>query len=63
MMGESNLIWSPIHLRLSNQHTIILVRRSARVSVNIDGGRIIPDFKVIEIIDGSTCYLALLGLD
>jgi hypothetical protein len=63
MMGQSKLIWSPIQLRLVNQHNIVLVGRLTGVSVNIDGVRSVADFEVIEIVDGSTPYPTLLGLD
>jgi hypothetical protein len=33
------------------------------VSVSIDGVRSLADFEVIEIVDGSTPYPTLLGLD
>jgi hypothetical protein len=62
-MGKPKLIWSPIQLRLANQHKIVLIGRLLRVNVNIDGVCSIVDFKVIEIVDGSKPYPALLGLD
>jgi hypothetical protein len=63
IMGHLNLIWSPIQLRLVNQHKTIPIGILTGVSVSIDGVRSLVDFKVIKIIDGSTPYLALLGLD
>jgi hypothetical protein len=63
MMGQPKLIWSPIQLRLENQHKIIPVGRLTGVSVNIDGVCSVEDFEVIEIVDGSTPYPTLLGLD
>jgi hypothetical protein len=63
MMGQSKLIWSPIQLRLENQHKIIPIGRLTGVSVSIDGVHNMADFEVIEIVDGSTPYPTLLGLD
>jgi hypothetical protein len=37
MMGKSKLIWSPIQLRLTNQHKIVPIGRLTGVSVSIDG--------------------------
>jgi hypothetical protein len=63
MMGKSKLIWSPIQLRLENQHKIVPIGRLTGVSVSIDGVCNLADFEVIEIVDGSTPYPTLLGLD
>jgi hypothetical protein len=63
MMGQPKLIWSPIQLRLANQHKIIPIGRLTGVSVSIDGVHNMADFEVIEIVDGSTPYPTLLGLD
>jgi hypothetical protein len=63
MMGQLKLIWSLIQLTLANQHKIVPIRSLIGVSVNIDGLHNVADFKVIEIVDGSTPYPTLLGLD
>jgi hypothetical protein len=63
MMGQLKLIWSPIQLRLANQHKIVPVGRLTGVSVNIDGVHSVAYFEVIEIVDDSTPYSTLLGLD
>jgi hypothetical protein len=63
MMGQPNMIWSPVQLILSNQHNIVLVRILTRLTVNIDGVRSVENFEVIKIVDGSTPYPVLLGLD
>lgn len=62
-MGKPKLIWSPIQLRLANQHKIVLIGRPTRLNVNIDGVLSIVDFEVLEIVDGSKSYPTLLGLD
>jgi hypothetical protein len=57
------MIWSPIYLRLANQQNIVLVGRLRGLSVDIDGVHNIIDFEVIKIVDGSTSYPTLLGID
>jgi hypothetical protein len=62
-MGKSKLIWSPIHLRLANQHKIVPIGRLLGVIVNIDGLCNIVDFEVIDIAYGNKIYPTLLGVD
>jgi hypothetical protein len=50
-------------LRLENQHNIVPIGRFIGESVNIDGVYNLANFEVIEIVDGSTPYPSLLGLD
>jgi hypothetical protein len=63
MVGKPNLIWSPIHIRLENRHKIVHIGRLLRLPMNIDGTHSVEDFKVIEIVDNSQPYLALMGLE
>jgi hypothetical protein len=46
-----------------NQHNIVPVGRLIGVSLNIEGVQSVSDFEVIKIVDGSTPYPTLLGLD
>jgi len=62
-MGKLKLIWSPIQLRLENQHKIVPIGRLIGISVNIDGVCNLADFEVIEIVDGRIPYPTLIGLD
>jgi hypothetical protein len=62
-MGEPTLGYSPIHLKLENQHRVMPIGRLKGVTVNLDGVCNKPDFEVIEIVDGTTPYPAFLGLD
>jgi hypothetical protein len=62
MMGQSKLIWSSIQLRLAKQHRIVPIGRLIWVSVIINGVHNVPDFEVIEIVNGSTPYPTLLGI-
>jgi hypothetical protein len=51
------------HLRLANQYKIYSIGRLEQVEVNIEGVKIKVDFEVIDIMDESNPYHALLGID
>ena len=63
IMEKPKLAFSPIQLRLANQQRVITLGHLSSVPVDFDGVRNLVDFEVIEIIDGNTLYLALLGID
>jgi hypothetical protein len=48
-MGMTKLIWSPIQLRLENQHKIVLIGILTGENINIDGVRNTTHFEVIDI--------------
>jgi hypothetical protein len=62
-MGEPTLGYSLVKMKLANQHKVLPIGRLKGVTVDLDGVRIKADFEVIEIVDGTNPYLALLGLD
>jgi hypothetical protein len=62
-MGEPTLRYSPIQLKPSNQNRVLPIGRLKGVKVDLDVVRTKIDFKVIEIVDGTTPYPTLLGLD
>jgi hypothetical protein len=62
-MGKPKLIYSPIRLRMSNQQVVSPFGRLECVYVDINGVRMFADFEVIEIVDDSCPYPALLGID
>jgi hypothetical protein len=62
-MGEPTLDYSPVQLKLANQDRVLPIERLKGVTVDLDGLRTKVDFEVIEIVDGTTPYPALLGLD
>ena len=62
-MGIPTLEWSPIQLRLANQQKIVPLGRFPSVPVDIYGVSTLVDFEVIEIIDDSNPYPALLGIE
>jgi hypothetical protein len=61
-MGDPTLGYSPIHLKLANQHRVFPIGRLKGVKVDLDGVCTNVDFKVIEIVDGTTPYPTFLGL-
>jgi hypothetical protein len=52
-MGKSNLVWSPIKIRLDNQYCFHPIGRLEKVEVNIEGVSTREDFEVIDIMDNS----------
>jgi hypothetical protein len=62
-MGEPTLGYSHVQLKLENQHRLLSIGRLKGVTVDLDGVCIMADFKVIKIVDGTTPYPTLLGLD
>ena len=62
-MGKPTLAWSPIQLRLANQQKIVPLGRFLDLQIDIDGVSTFTNFEVIEIIDDSNPYPALLGIE
>jgi len=62
-MGEPTLVYSPVHLKLANQHIVLPIGRLKVVIVDLDGMCNMEDFEMIDIVDGTTPYQTLLGLD
>ena len=62
-MGERTLGYSPVQLKLSNQHRVLPIGRLKGVTVDLDGVRTMANFEVIEIVDGTKPYPTFLGLD
>ena len=62
-MGKPPLTWSPIQLLLANQQRIVPLGSFLSVQTDIAGFSTIVDFEVIEIIDDSDPYPALLGIE
>ena len=63
IMAKPKLTFSPIKLRLANQQIVIPLGRLSNVLVDLDGVHSLDDFEVIEIIDDSMLYPALLVID
>jgi hypothetical protein len=62
-MGEPQLGYSPIQLKLENQHRVVPIGRLKGIPVDLDGVRTMADFEVIDIVDNTSPYPSLLGLD
>ena len=62
-MGEPTLGYSIVRLKLANQHRVLLIGRLKRVTVDLDVVHTKADFEAIKIIDDTTPYPTLLGLD
>jgi hypothetical protein len=62
-MGETTLGYSNVQLKLANQHRVLPIGRLEEITVYLDGVRTKTDFEFIEIVDGTTPYPTLLGLD
>jgi hypothetical protein len=62
-MGEPTLGYSNVQLKLAYQHRVLPIGRLKGVTIDLDGVHTKEDFEVIEIVDGTTPYLTLLGLD
>ena len=60
---KSKLAFSPIQLRLANQQRVIPLGNLSSVPMDLNGVHNLADFEVIEIIDDTTLYPALLGID
>jgi hypothetical protein len=61
-MGEPTLGYSPVQLKLANQHNVLPIGRMKGVTIDLDGVCTKADFGVIEIVDDTTQYPTLLGL-
>jgi hypothetical protein len=62
-LGEPTLEFSPIQLNLVNQHRVVPVGRLKGIPVDLDGVCTMEDFEVIDIVDKTSPYPTLLGLD
>jgi hypothetical protein len=60
---EPTLGYSPVQLKLENQHRVLPIGRLKGVTVDLDGVCTKAYFEMIEILDGTTPYPTLLGLD
>ena len=63
LMGKPKLQWSPIQLRMVNRQKIVHLGILLGITVDIEGVCTTTNFEVIEIVDDSNSYLALLGID
>jgi hypothetical protein len=62
-MGEPTLGYSPVQLKIANQHRVLPIGRLKGVTIDLDGVCTKEVFEVIEIVDGKTPYPTFLNLD
>ena len=62
-MGEPTLGYSPIQLKMENQHRVIPIGRLKGILVDLDGVHTMAYFEIIDIVDNTTPYPILLVLD
>jgi hypothetical protein len=62
-MGKLKLIYSPIRIRMDNKQVVDPFGQLEHVPMDIDGVRTFSYFELIEIVDDSFPYPALLGID
>jgi hypothetical protein len=63
LMGKPKLIYSPISLRMANRQAVSPFGRLEHVPMDINGVKVFAYLEVINIVDDSCPYLALLGID
>lgn len=62
-MGKPKIVCSLIELHPTNQYQIFPIEGLADVEVNIEKVKSLVEFEVIEIVNDTDSYLALLGID
>ena len=62
-MGKPQLNWSPIQLKLANQLKVLPIGRMNQVPVEVESLRIYAYFEVIDIVNDTNPFIALLGID
>jgi hypothetical protein len=62
LMEKPKMRYSPIQLRLASQQRVNPMGRLLNILVDIDGVRSLANFEVIEIIDHSNPFPALLSI-
>jgi hypothetical protein len=62
-MGQPTLGYSPVQLKLTNQNRFLPMGRLKGVTLDLDRVHTKVEFEVIQIMDGTTPYPTLLGLD
>ena len=62
-MNNPRLNWSPIWLRLVNNLKVLPIGQMTQVNVEVEGLRTYTDFEVIDSVDDTNTYPALLRID
>ena len=61
LIGKTKLQWLTIQPKMENQQNIVPLGRLSGITIDIDGVHTTTKLKLIEIVDDSNPYLALLG--
>ena len=61
-MGKPILVWSLFQLRLTNQSKVLPISRLTQVPVKLEGLKTYVKFEVIDIVDDTNPYPALLSI-
>ena len=62
-MGKLQLDWYPIQIRIANQLKVLPIVRMNQVPVEVESLRTYAYFEVIDIVNDTNPYPALLGID
>jgi hypothetical protein len=62
-VGQPALVYSPIQLNLENKYRVIQIGRLKRIPMDLYDVHTMAYFEVIDIVDNTTAYPPLLGLD
>jgi hypothetical protein len=62
-MGEPQLGYSTVQLKLENQHRVVPIGRLKGIPIDLDCVRTMGYFEFIDIVDNTLPYTTLLGLD
>jgi hypothetical protein len=62
-MGDPTLGYSPVQMKLENQHRVLPIGRLKGVTVDLDGVQTKANIEVIEIVEDTRPYPTLFGLD
>ena len=61
-MNKLQLNWSLIQIRLANRSKVLPIGRMTQVPIEVEGLRTYTDFEVINNVDDTNPYPALLGI-
>jgi hypothetical protein len=62
-MGEPQLGYLPIQLKLENKQKVVPIGRLTRILVDLEVVHTMAKFEVIDIVDNTLPYPTLLGMD
>ena len=63
IMGKPKLVWSPVYILLENESKMSMIGLVPHLPVEVEGLKTYVDFDVIEIVNNTSPYTALLGIN